>query len=80
MSDTQPAHRPCRRFAMQEGNPVLYLVYDYMDGGDLGRALAVPTGLSLSERVKVCERPFPLFSTLACSRSPVCACSSVPCV
>ncbi len=34
---------------------MLYLVYDYMDGGDLGRALAVPgsTGLFLPERVKV---------------------------
>ena len=43
---------------MEAGHPSLYLVYDYMEGGDLGRALAIPPGshgaLTQGERFKVC--------------------------
>jgi hypothetical protein len=43
---------------MEVGHPSLYLVYDYMEGGDLGRALAIPPGshgaLTQGERIKVC--------------------------
>jgi hypothetical protein len=46
------------RYAMEAGHPSLYLVYDYMEGGDLGRALAIPPGshgaLTQGERFKVC--------------------------
>jgi hypothetical protein len=44
-----------RRFAMEAGLQSYYLVYDFMDGGDLTRALSTGQGLSEWERVKVCE-------------------------
>ena len=41
---------------MEEGHPSLYLVYDYMDGGDLARALASdPPALTERQLVKVSE-------------------------
>jgi hypothetical protein len=48
------------RFAMEAGHPSLYLVYDYMEGGDLGSSLAHcddGSGLTHAERLKVGARP-----------------------
>ena len=48
------------RYAMKAGHPCLYPVYEYMEGGDLGRALTVPPGshgaLTQGERIKVSVR------------------------
>jgi hypothetical protein len=38
---------------MEAGHPFYYLVYDFMDGGDLTRALTTGQGLTEWERVKV---------------------------
>lgn len=40
-------------YAMEAGHPSLYLVYDYMEGGDLAKALASSPGLTELERLKV---------------------------
>ncbi len=46
-----------RGYAMEAGHPYLYLVYEYMSGGDLGKALAADGDAELElgefDRVKV---------------------------
>ncbi len=44
---------------MEAGHPSMYLVYDYMDGGDLGAALTGAPALTDWERVKVGAAVFP---------------------
>ncbi len=41
------------RYAMETGHPAMYLMYDYMEGGDLEKALVGDPPLTDWERIKV---------------------------